>query len=272
MIRLKDFGYRYRQQPVFSQVNLEIAPGEITLVVGRNGSGKSTLASVLAGLKTNFQGEVWLDDLRLRRRTPVLSLRQKVGMVLQNPDHQILLSSVCDDIEFALQNLQIPAEDMSIRSKAERREAIRQARLEIIRTALQKVGLEDKLEANPRELSGGQKQRLAIAEALALEPAYLVLDEATSMLDLPARRTVYTTVQELRHQGIGVIMMTNQLDEILLADTVVILDAGKAHQYTPAELIRHQEILEKHGLEVPLLLRAARKLGAKSLQELEARL
>lgn len=269
MIRLQDFGYRYRQQQVLARVNLGIAPGQITLVIGQNGSGKSTLASVLAGLKTNFQGKVWLDDLRLRHSTPMADLRQKVGLVLQNPDHQILLSSVHDDMEFALQNLHIPAEDGSIGSKTQRREAVRAARLEIMRAALRQVGLEDKLDANPRELSGGQKQRLAIAEALALKPAYLILDEATSMLDLPARRAVYTTVQELRHQGIGIIMMTNQLDEILLADAVIILDQGKVFQYTPAEIIRQNTILEKHGLEVPLLLRVAKKLHAQNLRELE---
>lgn len=272
MLKLCNFGYRYRQNRLFENIDLELAPGQITLVIGRNGSGKSTLAGVLAGLRTDFQGEVWLDELRLRKSTPMLELRQKVGLVLQNPDHQLLLSSVRDDMEFALENLHIPAEDATLGPKTQRRDTVRAARLEIMQAALREVGLEDKLDANPRELSGGQKQRLAISEALMLEPKYLVLDEATSMLDLPARRAVYATVRKLRQQGIGIIMMTNQLDEILLADAIIILDQGKPYQYTPAEIIRRQEVLEKHGLEVPLLLRAAKKLKANSLQELQARL
>ena len=272
MIELKQFSCGYPGRPVLAEADLEIAPGKITVVIGQNGSGKSTLAPVLAGLKLDFRGEVWLDDLPLKRSTPIRALRQKVGLVLQNPDHQILFSKVQDEIGFALQNLHLPELADLPKSRREQEKIIQAERLKITKAALRQVGLADQLNANPRELSGGQKQRLALASVLALSPKYLLLDEATSMLDLPSRRAVYQILEKLKLQGMGVVMMTNLLDEILLADTVLILDHGQIIISTPVEIIQKPRLLTQHGLDIPLLLQVAKKLKASSLQELRQRL
>lgn len=272
MISLKQFSCGYSKHPVLAQANLEIAPGEITVVIGQNGSGKSTLAQVLAGLKLDFSGEVWIDDLRLKRSTPVRELRQKIGLVLQNPDHQILFGRVEDEIGFALQNLNLPEMTDLPKAKRARQSIVQSKRREIILEALAQVGLADKLDANPRELSGGQKQRLVLASALALNPEYLILDEGTSMLDLPNRRDVYRILDDLRQKGIGIIMMTNLLDEILLADTVLILTGGQIIKSTPVEIIKHPALLTQSGLEVPLLLQLAKKLKTYNLRDLRRKI
>lgn len=272
MIKLEQFSCGYPGHSVLAQTDLEIAPGEITVVIGQNGSGKSTLAQVLAGLKLDFRGKVRLDNLELKRSTPVRELRQKVGLVLQNPDHQILFGKVADEIGFVLQNLRLPEIADLPKNRREREQIIQAKQLEIIHQALAQVGLKDKIDANPRALSGGQKQRLAIASVLALQPEYLILDEATSMLDLPSRRVVYQVLEQLKCQGIGVIVMTNLLDEILLADKVLILYSGEVIISTPAEIIRNPEILTRHGLEVPMLLQVAKKLKVNSLRALREQL
>lgn len=272
MIKLEQFSCGYPGHQVLESVDLQIDSGTITVVIGQNGSGKSTLAQVLAGLKTDFSGKVWLDDLRLKRSTPIRALRQKLGMVLQNPDHQILFDRVETEISFALQNLNLPALPDLPKKHREREAVLKTERREIIQATLAQVGLGDKIDANPRELSGGQKQRLALASVLALRPKYLVLDEATSMLDLPSRRAIYQVLQRLKRQGIGILMMTNLLDEALLADKVLLLDNGQIYQYNPAEIIDQPELLIKHGLEIPLLLQVARSLKVTNLEDLQQNL
>lgn len=272
MIKLEQFSCGYPGHQVLESVDLQIDSGTITVVIGQNGSGKSTLAQVLAGLKTDFSGKVWLDDLRLKRSTPIRALRQKLGMVLQNPDHQILFDRVETEISFALQNLNLPALPDLPKKHREREAVLKAERREIIQATLAQVGLGNKIDANPRELSGGQKQRLALASVLALRPKYLVLDEATSMLDLPSRRAIYQVLQRLKRQGIGILMMTNLLDEILLADKVLLLDNGQIYQYNSAEIIDQPELLIKHGLEIPLLLQVARSLKVTNLEDLQQNL
>lgn len=272
MIKLKQLSCGYPGRSVLAEANLEIAPGEITVVIGKNGSGKSTLAEVLAGLKTDFRGEVWLDDLLLKRSTPVRQLRQKVGLVLQNPDHQILFDKVEDELSFALQNLKLPEMAQLPKKRQAREKLLRTKRLEVIKSALGQVDLADQIAADPRKLSGGQKQRLAIASVLALHPQYLLLDEATSMLDLPSKRAVYQILTRLKQQKIGIVLFTNVLEEILLADAVVILDAGQVIKTTSAAIIKDLSLLQKHGLAAPLILQLAQKLHAYTWQELQERL
>lgn len=272
MIKTKQLSCKYSSQLVLLSLDLEIMPGEITAVVGRNGSGKSTLAHILAGLNLAFQGQVWLDDLKLNRRTPNRALRQKVGLVLQNPEHQILFSCVYDEIDFILQNLNLPASNRPPQNRTVQRETIRAQRKAIITNVLKLVGLSEQTQNDPRQLSGGQKQRLALAGALVVRPQYLILDEATSMLDLAGRREIYRTLAQLKKQGIGIIMMTNSLEEILLADVVFVLDEGKIHQFSPQTLIEKPQILAQYGLEVPLLLEFARKFQTFSLESLRSKL
>lgn len=277
MIRLENFSCGYPGRLVLREVNLEFPAGKHLVVIGENGSGKSTLAQTIAGLKNDFKGKIYIDDLELKRSTPPRKLRRKVGLVLQNPDHQILFNKVEDELYFTLQNLNLPegADSpvrLSRRNKREHEQILRDKRQEIIREALSKVDLAKKQTANSYELSGGEKQRLALASALMLEPKYLILDEATSMLDLPNRRSVYRILERLKKRGVGIMMMTNSLDEILLADQVLILDGYHIYQHTPAELIQDNSILTRHGLATPLLLKVAKNLGVDNLYELRERL
>lgn len=239
MIKLKNFSYNYDQRSVFRDVDLEIPSGKIIAVVGCNGSGKSTLAQVLSGLNLDFSGEVWLDGLKLRRQTAIRQIRQKVSLVLQNPDNQIIFQKVFDDLAFVLNNLQIETDKQE----------------SMIKTALAAVDMLDYIQANPHELSGGQKQRVVIASAIVTQPKYLILDEATSMLDPSGKRAIYNILQKFKKQGITTLLMTNWLDEIAIADSVLILDDRKIYPYSRAELLKDPSILEKHHLETPLMLK-----------------
>lgn len=248
MIKLKNLSYRYGERVIFERLNLELASHQLTAVIGRNGSGKTTLAEILNGLKSDFRGEIMLDNLLLKRHIPIAKLRQKIGLVMQNPDFQILFDCVFDEIEFPLQNLNLP---QATTHQLEKRH-------QIIVDSLNAVGLVDHINDNPRELSGGQKQRLNLATTLALRPEYIVLDEATSMLDLPSREQLYKLLLQLKSQH-GIILMTNNLDEILLAERIIILDQAQAHSYIKAEIIQNPEILINHGLQPSLMLRLARQ-------------
>lgn len=241
MITVKNLSCGYRQT-VLDCLNFEIPAGEITALIGANGSGKSTLTQVLAGL-IKFKGRIQIDDLIVTPRLSARALRQAVGLVFQNPEHQILFSRVQDDLEFILENLAWPVAE----------------RPKLIQEALSAVGLSDLAQANPRELSGGQQQRLAIASAIVTRPHYLILDEATSMLDPASRQEIYQILQKLAMQGVGILLATNALDELLLAKTVYILQQKQLYSYTQAELIQNADILPKHGLKPSLVLRLAQK-------------
>lgn len=239
MIKLKGFSCQYGKIPVLEDLNLEIPDGKIIAIIGNNGSGKSTLAQVLSGLKLDFSGEVWLDDLKLKRRTSMREIRQKVSLVLQNPDNQIIFQKVSDDLVFVLDNLGV--------------EKTRQEKL--IQTALESVGMADFLQANPHELSGGQKQRIVIASAIITQPKYLILDEATSMLDPSGKRAIYNILQDFKKQEITTLFVTNWLEEIMIADEVMILDKRKAFLYERDELLKDLTIFTHHNLEIPLALK-----------------
>lgn len=239
MIKLRNFSYNYDQRSVLRDVDLDIPSGKIIAVVGRNGSGKSTLAEVLSGLRLDFTGEVWLDDLKLTRHTPILEIHRKASLVLQNPDNQILFQKVYDDLAFVLDNLKIPTEGQD----------------ELIHKALNAVDMLDFMQTNPHELSGGQKQRVVIASAILTQPKYLILDEATSMLDSGGKRAIYNLLQKFKKAKVTTLLMTNWLDEIAIADEVLILDQQKVFVYSQAELLADLSLFEKHGLEVPLMLK-----------------
>lgn len=241
MITVRDLSCGY-QRPVLEHLSFEVPAGAITALIGPNGSGKSTLTQALAGL-IKFKGQIQIDDLPVTPRLSARTLRQAVGLVFQNPEHQILFSRVQDDLEFILENLAWPVAE----------------RAKLVQEALSAVGLLGLAEANPRELSGGQQQRLAIASAIITHPRYLILDEATSMLDPASRQEVYQILQKLAAQGVGILLATNALDELLLAKKVFILQNKHLHTYVQTDLIQNPEILAKHGLQPSLALRLAQK-------------
>lgn len=235
MLKLINFSCGYHGHKVLKNINLEIPSHQVIAIIGNNGSGKSTLMQALAGLKSDFLGQIWLDDLLIQKTTPLYKIRQKASLVLQNPDHQIIFNEVYDDLAFILQNLQIPPNQHD----------------RLIFSALETVGMEKFIHANTRQLSGGQKQKIIIASALLGKPAYLLLDEATSMLDFASREFVYKIIQKLKEQGITICFTTNWLEEIIHADQVIIIEQEQLYLYAKTYLIAHPSILRRHHLRLP---------------------
>ena len=218
-------------------VTLAIQRGSFVVVLGHNGSGKSTLAKTFNGVLLPCGGQVLVEGMDTRDEAKLLAIRQRVGMVFQNPDNQIVANVVEEDVAFAPENLGVPTEEIRRR----------------VDDALAAVGMREFVRHAPHLLSGGQKQRIAIAGVLAMEPACIVLDEATAMLDPVGRREVLSTVHRLnREKGITVVLITHHMDEAEEADRVVVMDDGKvAMDGTPREVFTQVDALRSMGLTVP---------------------
>ena len=218
------------QKPVYALrgVDLEIKKGSFVVVLGHNGSGKSTLAKTFNAVLLPAGGKVWVEGM---------DIRQRVGMVFQNPDNQIVANVVEEDVAFGPENLGVPTEEIRRRVDA----------------ALKAVGMDEFVTHAPHLLSGGQKQRIAIAGVIAMEPAYVVLDEATAMLDPIGRREVLSTIHRLnREKGITVILITHHMSEAENADRVIVMDDGQvALDGTPEEVFGQVARLRHLGLTVP---------------------
>ncbi len=230
---------------------LKIDAGEFVAVVGRNGSGKSTMARLMNALLLPVEGTVFVDGISTLNEDMVWEIRSRVGMVFQNPDNQIVGSSVEEDVAFGLENLGVPREEMMQR----------------IAWATHTVGIGDRLTAEPHMLSGGQKQRVAIAGILAMKPACIVLDEATAMLDPVGRREVMHVVRKLnRENGITIIHITHHMDEVSLCDRAILVDNGRIlADCTPKQLFAQTQLVRSAGLETPQvtqLFEQLRKAGA----------
>jgi len=236
MIKLDKVSFNYDNKKILDDISLEIKASEITFVVGKNGSGKSTLAHILAGLKKVNKGTLLIDDEIMHKKTNIKNFRQKVGIVFQNPDNQIVFNRVYDDIKFTLENMSTPSDKID----------------SIIKTSLQEVGIENYIYSNPYNLSGGERQRVAIASILALNPKYIIFDEATSMLDIEGKKAIYSIIRKLKSKGIGVIFITNIIDELIYSDRVLILDNNKIYDYQKEELFLNLNILKEHKLDIPL--------------------
>ena len=218
-------------------VTLAIQRGSFVVVLGHNGSGKSTLAKTFNGVLLPCGGQVLVEGMDTRDEAKLLAIRQRVGMVFQNPDNQIVANVVEEDVAFAPENLGVPTEEIRRR----------------VDDALAAVGMREFVRHAPHLLSGGQKQRIAIAGVLAMESACIVLDEATAMLDPVGRREVLSTVHRLnREKGITVVLITHHMDEAEEADRVVVMDDGKvAMDGTPREVFTQVDALRSMGLTVP---------------------
>ena len=227
------------QEPVqaLKGVDLEIEKGSFVVVLGHNGSGKSTLAKTFNAVLLPSGGKVYVEGLDTSNEELLLAIRQRVGMVFQNPDNQIVANVVEEDVAFAPENLGVPSEE--IRKKVD--------------DALRTVGMYEFVTHAPHLLSGGQKQRIAIAGVIAMEPACVVLDEATAMLDPIGRQEVLSTVHRLnREKGITVVLITHHMNEAEEADRVVVMDGGRvAMDGTPKEVFARVEELRSMGLTAP---------------------
>lgn len=218
-------------------VSLEIEKGEFVAVIGHNGCGKSTLAKHLNAMLLPDRGKVYVDNDDTGDEEKTYDIREKVGLVLQNPDNQLVASIVEEDVAFGPENLGVePAE---IRKRVDE--------------ALKAVDMYEYRLHAPYKLSGGQKQRIAIAGVLAIQPQCIVLDEPTAMLDPSGRAEVMETLFKLnREMGITVVLITHYMEEAVQADRVVVMDSGKIlTQGTPDKVFSQVELLKKHRLDVP---------------------
>ncbi len=243
MIKTEDLFYAYpaeegeQQTYALQGVDLSIEQGSFVVVLGHNGSGKSTLAKTFNAVLLPAGGKVYVEGLDTTDESLLLAIRQRVGMVFQNPDNQIVANVVEEDIAFAPENLGVPSEEIRRR----------------VDDALKAVNMSEFVRHAPHLLSGGQKQRIAIAGVIAMEPRCIVLDEATAMLDPIGRREVLTAVHRLnKEKGITVVLITHHMNEAELADRVIVMDHGRpALDDTPRKVFAQVERLRAMGLTVP---------------------
>lgn len=250
-IKVEHLKFKYDEQLVLDDVNLEIDEGEFIAILGTNGSGKSTLAKHFNALLTPTEGKVYVEELDSSEENNLWSIRSKVGMVFQNPDNQIIAAIVEDDIAFGPENLGISANEI------ERR----------VDLSLNEVGMIDFKNFAPHKLSGGQKQRIAIAGALAMNTKCIVFDEPTAMLDPQGRNEVLSTIQKLNAEGMTIIYITHFMEEAMLADRIVLMNKGKIVKIdTPREIFSDVEFVKKLGLDVPIATELAYRIKRRGLK------
>lgn len=240
MLRAEDIRFRYSPESESYAVNgasLAVQKGEFVAVLGANGCGKSTLAKHFNAILLPESGTVTVEGMDTRDEERLYDIRQKVGMVFQNPDNQIVATVVEEDVAFALENLGVPPAEIRTR----------------IDEAMQMAGIYKHRGKAPHKLSGGQKQRVAIAGVIALRPDCLVLDEATAMLDPRGREKVMSTIRRLNHEfGITVVAITHYMEEAAQADRVLVMSGGKiAMEGTPKEVFSQTERVRSLRLDVP---------------------
>ena len=253
ILEIKNLTYQYEESSdiyAVNDVSFDVFRGEWVSLIGRNGSGKSTTARLIDGLMAAASGEIIIDGQTLTEKN-VWELRQKVGMVFQNPDNQFVGSTVEDDVAFGMENHGVPREEMLARVNA----------------ALERVNMQEFKTKEPARLSGGQKQRVAIAGIVALRPDIIILDEATSMLDPKGRLEIIQVVREIKEQyGLTVISITHDLDEASLSDKIIVMRDGKIEQIaTPDALFLNHNLVDI-GLDVPFSANVARELRQNGLQ------
>lgn len=232
-------------------VTAQIKKGEFTAIIGTNGSGKSTLARHLNALLIPTEGELIVEGMRTSDAGRVWDIRQKVGMVFQNPDNQLVAAVVEEDVAFGPENLGVPPEEIRER----------------VDLALVKVGMTSYRKQAPSMLSGGQKQRVAIAGVLAMKPDCIVLDEPTAMLDPKGRKEVMDTIHELnKKEGITIVLITHFMEEAVTADHILVIDKGVLKmEGTPREIFSQADKVTEIGLDVPVPADLARRLRKKGM-------
>ena len=239
MLRVQQVKFRYDPEApryAVDGVSLELRRGEFVAVLGANGCGKSTLAKHLNAILLPEAGTVLVEDMDTRNEDHLYDIRQKVGMVFQNPDNQIVATIVEEDVAFAPENLGVPPAEIRTR----------------IDEAMKLAGIYEKRHAAPYKLSGGQKQRVAIAGVIAMRPDCLVFDEATAMLDPHGRGQVMRTIRHLREAGIAIVAITHYMEEAAQADRVLVMNGGRiVMEGTPEQVFSQTARLHSYHLDVP---------------------
>lgn len=232
-------------------VSLDIEKGQFIAILGHNGSGKSTLAKHMNALLVPTEGTLWVDGIDTASEDDLWKVRQKAGMVFQNPDNQIIGTVVEEDVGFGPENMGIPTEDIWKR----------------VDKALASVGMLAFRDKSPNKLSGGQKQRVAIAGVVAMKPECIILDEPTAMLDPNGRKEVLKTLRELNEkEGVTVILITHYMEEVVFADHVYVMDEGEVVlDGTPREIFSQVEALKKYRLDVPQVTMLAHELKKEGI-------
>ena len=250
LIQVQNVSYTYTTQqgrsiPALQDITLSIRHGEYLTILGHNGSGKSTLAQLLNGLLTPTTGRVVVEGWETTDAAHLREIRQRVGMIFQSPDNQLIANTVEEDVAFGPENLGVPHDELADR----------------IRQSLEAVGLWKYRRRPPHTLSAGQKQRTAIAGVLAMRPLCLILDEATAMLDPAGRRDVLHIVRDLHDNGTTIVAITHNMEETLQADRVAILQHGRlALTGSPREVFVRPERLHDLALDLPPVTALAHEL------------
>lgn len=253
IIQIKNISFNYPDQPIlFNNLSMNVHEGERTAIIGQNGSGKSTLARLIDGLIVLKSGQIVVDDLVVNDDN-IFDIRNKIGMVFQNPEDQFVGATVEDDVAFGLENRQVPREQMH----------------EIVEKSLKQVGMWEFRDRIPANLSGGQKQRVAIAGIVALSPKIIILDEATSMLDPRGRQDILDLVYKIKQDNhLTVISITHDIDEAAGADRVIVVNKGSiVEEDKPDNIFGDISKLKSIGLSAPFtsqLIMALKKRGIDS--------
>lgn len=247
MIKTEKLSYSYKSEDeegreclsdkVLDGIDLEIKKGSFVAILGHNGSGKSTLAKHFNAILLPTGGKVYVDNMDTSDEEFTFDIRKNAGMVFQNPDNQMVAAVVEDEVAFAPENLGVEPQEIRFR----------------VDEALKTVGMSKFSKVSPANLSGGQKQRIAIAAVLAMKPQYIILDEATAMLDPMGRREVMDTIKKLnREQGMTVVLITHYMDEAAEADRVIVMNKGKVVlDEPPKKAFSNVELMKDLGLDVP---------------------
>ncbi|MFH1453246.1 MAG: energy-coupling factor transporter ATPase [Armatimonadota bacterium] len=256
MIKASNLNYKYKlasgeEINALSGINLNINMGEFIAIIGHNGSGKSTLVKHFNALLLPSEGEVFIEGINTKDKDRIWDLRRNVGMIFQNPDNQIVGTIVEEDVAFGPENLQVPSDQI----------------LKRVDESLRLVGMEKYRKSPPHLLSGGQKQKVAIASVLAMHSNYIILDEATTMLDPKGRREVMYKIRQLnREEGLTIILVTHFMEEASSADRVIVMNKGTLFMDgTPQEVFSNEEKLKEVSLDLPTGAKLACSLRKKGI-------
>lgn len=234
-----------------NDIDMDIKDGEFVAILGRNGSGKSTFAKHINALLTPTSGTLWVKGMDTKEEKLVWDIRQRAGMVFQNPDNQLVATIVEEDVAFGPENMGVPSEEIRLR----------------VDEALSTVSMSEFKRNTPSKLSGGQKQRIAIAGVLAMKPDCIVLDEPTAMLDPSGRKEVIDTIKRLNNEeGITIVLITHYMDETTEADRIIVMDKGRvALTGTPKEIFKQVDLIKGFGLDVPQVTEVCYNLNKKGI-------
>ena len=241
MIKVENVSFKYKNSDnlILDNLNFEVNDGEIVAIVGENGSGKSTIGKLISGILKLKHGNILIDNYNIKDK----SIKDKMGIVFQNPETQIIFNNIYDELSMSLKNLG--------KEEIEKR----------IESSLEQVGMLKYKNKNLYSLSLGQKQRIMIAEVLAKQPKYIIFDEPTTMIDTKGKETIYKIIKDLKNKGYTIICITNLADEILIADRTLILKNGKiSEEIIKDELIDKSYLLRENGIKEPVLLEILNKL------------